>query len=182
MFFALKKLIPNVDPIVIVNNFLIHWFLLNLLVRFFMQQLPVMNIKPLMIIPIKRNVVIHYLLGKTAISFFNFLSLFIFLPFTTVMLIKGYPTLNVISWLISVMCLTMVINFINFLINKNNTVFYSIATVLAVLIGLEFFGIFLIFGDDGFGVFEGMFSDVFYGFVDIFHESNVHLEAANKPP
>lgn len=142
MFFALKKLIPNVEPIVIVNNFMIHWLLLNLLVRFFMQQLPVMNIKPLMIIPIKRNIVIHYLLGKTAMSFFNFISLFIFLPFSLVMLFKGYPALNVISWLVSVMCLTLVINFINFLINKNNTIFYSIAAVLAVFIGLEYFGIY----------------------------------------
>ena len=38
-----------------------------------MQQLPVMNVKPLMTIPIKRNTVIHYLLGKTTLSFFNFL-------------------------------------------------------------------------------------------------------------
>jgi hypothetical protein len=142
MFFALKKLIPTVDPIVIVNNFMIHWLLLNLLVRFFMQQLPVMNIKPLMIIPIKRNIVIHYLLGKTALSFFNFISLFIFMPFSVVMLFNGYPGLNVISWFASVMCLNLAINFINFLINKNHTVFYGIATILAVFIGLEYFGVY----------------------------------------
>ncbi|VAV86342.1 FIG00651924: hypothetical protein, partial [hydrothermal vent metagenome] len=61
MFFILKKTMPDIDPIVTVNNFLVYWVLGNLAIRFFMQQLPVMNIKPLMIIPIKRNVVIHYL-------------------------------------------------------------------------------------------------------------------------
>ncbi len=144
MFFLLRKTMPEIDPIVTVNNFLVYWVLANLAIRFFMQQLPVMNIKPLMIIPIKRNVVIHYLLGKTVLSFFNFISLFIFLPFCIVLLIQDYPVLNVISWFLSIMFLTMAINFVNFLINKNNTVFYVIISVLVVLIGLEFFEIFKI--------------------------------------
>jgi uncharacterized protein DUF5687 len=144
MFFILRKTIPDVDPIITVNNFLIYWVLANLAIRFFMQQLPVMNIKPLMIIPIKRNVVIHYLLGKTALSFFNFISLFIFLPFCIVLLIQDYPVLNVISWFLSIMFLTMAINFVNFLINKNNTVFYIIISTLVVLMGLEYFDIFKI--------------------------------------
>ncbi|NOY47986.1 MAG: hypothetical protein GXO84_07295 [Chlorobi bacterium] len=142
MFFILKKTMPDIDPIITVNNFLVYWVLGNLAIRFFMQQLPVMNIKPLMIIPIKRNVVIHYLLGKTTLSFFNFISLFIFLPFCIVLLIQDYPVLNVISWFLSIIFLTMAINFVNFLINKNNTVFYLIISALVVLIGLEYFEIF----------------------------------------
>lgn len=144
MFFILKKTIPEADPIETVNNFMIYWVLVNLVIRFFMQQLPVMNIKPLMIIPIKRNIVIHYLLGKTIISFFNFISLFIFLPFTVVLLVKGYPPVNVLFWFLSIMCINMALNFINFLINKNNTVFYAIASTLVVLIGLEYYDIFKI--------------------------------------
>lgn len=142
MFFILRKTMPEIDPIITVNNFLIYWVLANLAIRFFMQQLPVMNIKPLMIVPIKRNVVIHYLLGKTAISFFNFISLFIFLPFCIVLLAQDYPVLNVISWFLSIMFLTMAINFVNFLINKNNTVFYIIISALVVLIGLEYYDVF----------------------------------------
>lgn len=149
LYFLLEKLIPTVQPIVIVNNFLIYWVLLDLIVRFFMQQLPVMNIKPLMTIPIKRPVVIHYLLGKTALSFFNFIALFIFLPFSIVMLFKGYPALNVICWFLAVMCLTQAVNFTNFLINKNNAVFYSMLTILAGLIGLEYFGIYKASGPIG---------------------------------
>jgi hypothetical protein len=144
VFFILKKAVPDVDPIIMFNNFLIYWFLFDLALRFFMQQLPVMNIKPLMTIPIKRNTVIHYLLGKTALSFFNFLPLFIFLPFSIVLLVHGYPVLNVLTWLISIMVLTLSINFINFLINKNNTFFYIILGVLAVFIGLEIYQVFKI--------------------------------------
>lgn len=144
MFFILKKAIPDIDPIVTVNNFLIYWVLFDLMIRFFMQQLPVMNIKPLMTIPIKRDTVIHYLLGKTTLSFFNFLPIFLFLPFSIVLLIQGYPPLNVICWFLSVIFISLSINYLNFLINKNNPVFYSLASVLVILIGLEYFQIFKI--------------------------------------
>lgn len=158
MFFILKKVVPEIDPIVIVNNFMVYWVLANLAIRFFMQQLPVMNIKPLMIVPIRRNIVIHYLLGKTTISFFNFISLFIFLPFSVVLLIKGYPTINVIFWFLSIMCINMAINFANFLINKNNTVFYTLISILIVLIGLEYYEIFKISGIIGF-VFNALYNN-----------------------
>jgi hypothetical protein len=142
VFFILRKAIPDIDPIISINNFLIYWFLFDLIIRFFMQQLPVMNIKPLMTVPIKRETIIHYLLGKTTLSFFNFLPLFIFLPFTVVLLAEGYPVINVIPWFLSVMVLTLAVNFINFLINKNNTFFYIIVSVLALFIGLEIYQIF----------------------------------------
>ncbi|MBP93436.1 MAG: hypothetical protein CMC55_04895 [Flavobacteriaceae bacterium] len=142
MFFIAKKAIPDVDPIITVNNFLIYWFLFELLIRYFMQQLPVMNVKPLMTIPIKRDTVIHYLLGKTTLSFFNFLSLFLFLPFSIVLLVKGYPVINVFCWFLSIIFVTLSINFLNFLVNKSNTVFYIAAPLLLGLIALEFYGIY----------------------------------------
>ncbi|NCP52542.1 MAG: hypothetical protein GW817_09750 [Flavobacteriales bacterium] len=150
MFFILRKAVPEIDPMITMNNFLIYWFLFDLIIRFFMQQLPVMNIKPLMTIPIKRETVIHYLLGKTTLSFFNFLPLFIFLPFSIVLLAEGYPVINVLCWFVSVMVLTLTINFINFLINKNNTFFYIIVSVLALFIGLEIYKIFKVSEPIGF--------------------------------
>ena len=140
----MKKALPDVDPIVSVNNFIIYWFLFEILIRYFMQQLPVMNVKPLMTIPIKRNTVIHYLLGKTTLSFFNFLSFFLFFPFAIVLLVKGYPILNVGLWFIAIIFLTLSINYLNFLVNKSNTVFYLIAIVLLASIGLEYYKVFKI--------------------------------------
>ncbi|WP_452225498.1 DUF5687 family protein [Lacinutrix chionoecetis] len=142
VFFIAQKAVPNVDPVETVNKFLIFWFLFDLLFRYFMQQLPVMNVKPLMVIPIKRSTVIHYLLGKTSISFFNILPLFVFIPFSIVMLFKGYPVLNVLGWLVAVTAITLCLNFTNFLVNKNNMVFYVLLTILVVFVGLEYYNIF----------------------------------------
>ena len=142
LFFILKEAMPNIDPLETVNNYLIYWLLFDLVFRFFMQQLPVMNIKPLMIIPIKRDKVIHYLLGKTAISFFNTLGILLFLPFCIVLLVQGYPFLNVLCWFLSILFITLSINFLNFLINKNNVIFYITLAFLALFIGLEYYKIF----------------------------------------
>jgi hypothetical protein len=142
VFFIAKKVMPEVDPIETVNKFLIFWFLFDLLIRYFMQQLPVMNVKPLMTIPINRSSAIHFLLGKTSVSFFNILPLFVFVPFSIVMLFQGYPILSVLGWLLSVVAITLCLNFINFLVNKNNVVFYCLLTVLALCVGLEYYNIF----------------------------------------
>jgi hypothetical protein len=142
MFFGLKKGFPDIDPIVMVNKYLVYWIFFELMIRFFMQQLPVMNIKPLMIIPVKRNSVIHFLLGKTIISFFNFISFLLFLPFSIVLLAQGYPVVNVILWFFALLCITFSVNFLNFLINKSNTVFYSIVTVVIGFLVLRYFNVF----------------------------------------
>lgn len=141
-YFGLKKTFPEQDPITIVNNFLIFWFIMDLLLRFFMQQLPVMNVKPYMIIPIKRPTVIHYLLGKTTIHFFNFLPLLMFLPFSIVLMVQGYPVINVLCWFVAMLSITLVLNFTNFLVNKSNVVFYSLLTVLAAFVALKMYDIF----------------------------------------
>lgn len=144
LFFIAKKFMPQLDPIIVINNYLIYWFLFDLVFRFFLQQLPVMNIKPLMTVPIKRDTIIHYLLGKTMLSFFNFIALFIFLPFSIVLLVQGYMFIHVFCWFLSIITLSLCVNFINFLINKNNTFFYSIISVLFLFVGLEMYDLFKI--------------------------------------
>lgn len=166
LFFILKKLFPESDPLVLANNYLVYWLLFDLLIRYFLQQLPVMNIKPLMIIPVKRSTIIHYLLGKTLTSFFNFIPLFIFLPFTVVLISQDYNTFQVVVWFFGVMFLSLSNNFINFIINKSNTAFYIIAPVVLVLIGLEKYGIFKISEPAG-KAFYTMFETPFYALVPV---------------
>ncbi len=167
LFFILKKTIPNLDPIVIVNNYIIYWFLFDLAIRFFLQQLPVMNVKPLMVIPIHKNTIIHYLLGKTTISFFNFIPLFIFFPFSIVLIAKGYPAANVIFWFLSVVFLTLSNNLVNFLINKNNTVFYVLLSALVIFAGLEYYNIFKISTPIGVA-FNALYQHPYLVFIPLF--------------
>jgi hypothetical protein len=142
LYKILGKFFPDVDPIVSLNNYLIYWILFELVFRYFMQKLPVLNIKPLLILPISRQKITNYVLTKSALSPFNILSLFWIIPFCITLLVNGYPIVNVMSWFISLLCLVLIVNFLNFLINKKNLYFYSILSVLIVAIGLEYYKIF----------------------------------------
>lgn len=148
-FFALEDFFPGEDPLKIVNSYLLYWFLIDLAYRFFMQKLPVMNVKPFMLMPVKRKKIIHYLLMKSAFSFFTFLPLFFFLPFSAVLLFQGYPPVLVINWLLAVLAIELCINYLNFFINKQDKFFYTVVGILLVLGGLEYFGIYKVTADAG---------------------------------
>ena len=143
-YFILEEALPGKDPLKIVCEYIIVWFVFDLLFRFFMQKLPVMNVRPLMTFPIKRNIVIRYLIGKTMVSFFNFLPLFFFIPFTIVLLIKGHGYMSIL-WFLAMLGFTFINNFLNFLLQKNNIVFYSVISVFIILFALSWWNIFNIF-------------------------------------
>lgn len=139
---GLKKFFPDDDPLQKLNSFLIFWFLGDLAFRYLMQKIPMMNIKPLLTLPIKKTRLTHYVLGKSVFSFFNVMPLFFFIP-TSVMLIReGYGSANTLGWLGTMIFLTLSNNFINFLINKNNIAFIGVVVFLASLIGLQYFDVY----------------------------------------
>ena len=115
---GLKEVFPGQDPFVIVNNYLFYYILMDIVLRFFFQKLPVMSVKPLLILPVKRSEVVHYVLRKSALSFFNFLPLFAFLPFSITLLIKGYPVGSVLAWFFAIVLLTLIVNFLNFIVES----------------------------------------------------------------
>lgn len=162
IYFLLEDAFPGKDPLELVNQYLVYWFLLDLVYRFFIQKLPVMNIKPLMVFPIKKRTVLYYLLGKSSISLFNILPLFFYIPFSIVLLTQGYPAINVIPWFFALIFFELSVNYLNFLINKINAVFYGILILLVLLASLQYFGIYNIAENAGL-VFERMY-EVPYAF------------------
>ncbi|WP_204344450.1 DUF5687 family protein [Psychroserpens algicola] len=115
---GLKKAFPDKDPFLIVNGFMFFYILGDMLMRFFLQKLPVMSVKPLLTLPVKRNKVVHYVLRKSGFSFFNFLPLFAFVPFSIMLLFNGYPKLSVLFWFLGIIVVTLIINFLNFIIES----------------------------------------------------------------
>lgn len=132
-FFGYKILEEfHLEPLVTVNKFLIYYLVGDLAIRYFLQKMPVMNIKPLLSLPIKRNVVVHFSLGKTAISFFNVMHAFFFIPFTIALITHGHGYHSVL-WLLGVTFLIFSNNYINVLINNKNNFFYSVLAVVVTL-------------------------------------------------
>ena len=70
-YYILKKQLPDSDPLQIVNSFLMYVIVADLIFRYLMQKLPVMNIKPLLVLPIQKSKIVHFILTKSSCSFFN---------------------------------------------------------------------------------------------------------------
>ena len=139
VFFILKD--EGLEPLAAINKFMIYYVLFDLVIRYFLQKMPVTNIKPLLILPINRSTIVHYTLGKTTISFFNILHAFFFVPFTIVLLYKGYGY-QAILWHLAMMALIYTNNFLNILVNSKNTVFYIALVLLAALGASQYYHVF----------------------------------------
>ena len=165
-YFILRKQFPDQDPLQIVNSYLLFAILGDLIFRYLMQKLPIMNIKPLLILPIKKNKLVHYVLGKSAFSFFNILGLFFYIPFSVVLIKEGYNTAGVLGWLATMFLIIQSANFLNFLINKNNKALIVIATVLVSLIGLQKFGIYDVVSFGG-SIFDFIYQNPIYSLIGV---------------
>ncbi|WP_345190973.1 DUF5687 family protein [Algibacter agarivorans] len=115
---GLKDVFPDKNPLLIVNSFLFYWILGDLVLRFFFQKLPVMIVKPLLTLPIKRSKIVNYVLGNSALSFFNVLPLFAIIPFGITLIVKDYPIDSVIIWMLTLVVVVLIINFLNFIIES----------------------------------------------------------------
>ena len=131
----------NLKPLETVNKILIYYLVIDLIIRYFLQKMPVTNIKPLLILPIKRSTIVHYSLGKTAISFFNIVHAFFFFPFTIRLLYEGFGY-QAVLWHVGVAALFYVNNFLNILVNNKNSVFYAVLSLLIGLIALQYYDVF----------------------------------------
>jgi hypothetical protein len=144
MYFILRKAVPNENPLWLLSQYFIYWLLVELFLRYFMQKLPVMDIKPFLVTPVKKSAIAHYILGRSAASGYNLLSLFFFVPFAIVLLFHDYDALRVFLWVVSITALVLFVNYINLLINKSDKALVAIVTLLLVGYGLDYFGIFAV--------------------------------------
>lgn len=147
LYMLLKELFPDQEPILVVNNFLLLWLGFELVLRFLLQNLPVVNAKPLLTQRIPRSKIVHVLLLKSIFSYYNLLTLVVAIPFIIVNLKHAdYSFLSLLFWLIGLMGMVYSINFVNFWIQRRfaNNLKALLPFIIGclVLLGLEYFGIY----------------------------------------
>ena len=186
VFYILKKM--NLDPIITVNKFMIYYVLMDLIIRLLLQKIPVMNIRPMLIFPIKKSTIVHFSLGKTVLSFFNLIHGFFLIPFSIVLMIEGYDVVHVILWFTAMFSLLYINNFINIILSNKDNLFGIFLAIAAVLGGLQYYGLFNI-TDYSAPFFNAIFSTywafiipvlaliVLYYFTFIYFKNNLYLDA-----
>ena len=140
IFYILREM--HLDPMVAVNKFMIYYLAIDLIFRLLLQKIPVLNIRPLLVFPIKKSTIVHFSLGKTALSFFNFVHAFFFLPFSIVLINEGYDVLSVLLWHTAMASLIYVNNFSNILLSNKDNLLAVFIGIAAVFGGLQYYGYF----------------------------------------
>lgn len=121
------------EPFLTVNRYLIYWWVMDLVIKYFAQKTPMMKVRPLLTLPISKKTMTNYLLGRTTISFFNIYAFIFLVPFSIVLLKEGFSTIGVIAWFIGMASLLYVNNFLNLIVNNKNIVFVTILVAIVTL-------------------------------------------------
>ncbi|OCX50582.1 hypothetical protein BEL04_22670 [Mucilaginibacter sp. PPCGB 2223] len=83
--FALNKILeksfPTQDPVTSFCGILLFYFLIDLLMRFQLQELPTLRVQPYLMLPVRKNTIVRYLSFVSLQSFFNLTPLILFTPF-----------------------------------------------------------------------------------------------------
>ena len=143
----LSDAFPEREPVEVINELILVWLLLELFLRFMLQTLPVMNIKPLLTAPIPKIKVVNYVLLKSLFSFFNFLPLLLIVPFGIFAWQKGgFSGISIFSWMIAVYSLDLIVNYANFLLKKkfadNLKALLPYLALATALVALQYFDVF----------------------------------------
>ena len=141
----LEESFPAKDPIYLFCSYIIYYFLIGLLVRFQLQELPTLSIQPYLTQNIKRSIMLRFLNVRSIIHFINFLPLFVFIPFTVVDIVPVYGVAVAIAFLMAMFALVINNHFLNMFIKRKsvNSSWWFLGMILfiALIKGLDYFKI-----------------------------------------
>jgi len=151
--FSLNEILEKADnkfnPMELFNGGMLYIMLYGLTIRFFMQQLNTFNLPPYQILPIKRSVLINFLLMKPIVSPINYFLLLVVVPFAIKSVVGYYSTLVAFRFVLSFIFLVWFDSFMAaFLKRKFGTGLISFVIVILILVGintLEYFKILSLF-------------------------------------
>ncbi|MDR0745518.1 MAG: DUF5687 family protein [Mediterranea sp.] len=111
-----QELAPNMEPYHILNSGLLFILILDFIMRFPIQKTPTQEIKPYLLLPVKKNRLIDFLLIRSGLSSFNALWLFFIIPFAIFSTIPKYFGISgIITYTIGIYLL-MIFNNYGFLL------------------------------------------------------------------
>lgn len=140
MKFFIEKTFPGANAVTIFNGFILYYFLFDLAIRTQAQELPTLSIIPYLHLNISKRTIVNFLNIKSLFSVFNFLPLFVFIPFSVMKIGPTLGFLTSIMYILSVIALTIFNNYLVLYLKRkaiSNVAYFGagmvIITVLAVL-------------------------------------------------
>ena len=137
LFWILKKDFPDQDPVLVINQWLVYYFSVELLMRYFLQNLPVADIQHLLLHPISKKKIVLWMLLRSVFSISNLPLLILGLPFVIAFSKSGEASGHLWVWFLGLLGISLSFNFAIFLINKSKGFAIGVFTFLVLIAGLE---------------------------------------------
>lgn len=101
----------SVEAYHIMNSALIFILLLDFLIRFPFQKTPTQEVKPYLLLPVRRKRLLDFLLIRSGLSGFNLIWLFFFVPFAILTITRFYGVWGVLTYCIGIWLLMILNNY-----------------------------------------------------------------------
>ncbi len=95
------KLFPGMDPMQLFNGFFIYYLTSDLLMRYYLQETPHVNLQTIQLLPIKRRSLVLFYESSLFFSFFNVFPLFLLGPFALTTVWPAHGLTYVVCWLLT---------------------------------------------------------------------------------
>jgi len=134
--FGFAEDFPTMEPYHIMNKGIFILLALDFLFRFIFQKTPTQEIKPYLLLPVKKNKLLNFLLLKSAVSTYNAIWLFMIVPFAFITTLRLFGITGLVTYCLG-FYLLMILNNYWYLICRtliNEKTYY-------VLIPIIFYGL-----------------------------------------
>ena len=133
------------DPFLFINKNLIYVFVYWVVIRYIFQKIPILNIRALLLTPLRKSKIIRFAMNRTIFSIFNMLSFFYLIPFSIMLVVNedlgSYDGIQLLIWNIAIATLVYITNFLNILLNKQDKLVIGIGVLFVSIKALEYFNV-----------------------------------------
>lgn len=111
LFFAFEGIFPSMEPYHIMNRGLIYLLPVDFLLRFMVQPSISQEVKPYLLMPVRKNRLINTFLLQSGLSSYNFFWFFLLVPFALLSVIRFYGFVGLVCYMVGIWLLMVMNNY-----------------------------------------------------------------------
>lgn len=128
------------DPLRIFSKYFIVFWVVDILLKYTLQQMPTQNIKPLLTQYISKNTIVGLTIAKISFSFLTWGFLLYIIPFSILLATDtDYATFGVVSVALFTLSVILINALVNIIINKNSKILIALFGTIIIAGILQYF-------------------------------------------
>lgn len=175
----LEMTFPNQEIIQSFNSLLLYYFLIDLLMRFQMQELPTLAVRPYLHLRINKNQLINYLSLTSLGTAFNLSPILLTLPFLIKVILPEHGPAGISAFIIAIIGLTLTNHFFSLWLKRKvnlNAVWMLIFFgTLILFVALDFYFNLFSISSLSAQIFNSLIASPIYCFIFLFAAGIIYL-------